>query len=109
MKALHLFGACVLASLVACAPIPSRAPDAHSELQSAIVAAHIAGIDGPAEVRLADRTVLRLQSGLVYIPSAEGRRLLRAMDRRADERVLGVVVSSGWEAALVAVIYAKDP
>ena len=109
MKARHLFGACVLVSLAACTQIPYHAPDMSAELQSAIAAAHIAGIDGPAEVKLADRTMLRLQSGLVYIPSAQGKRLLRAMDRRADERVLGVVVSSGWQAALVAVIYAKDP
>jgi uncharacterized membrane-anchored protein len=97
-----------VALLSACAPFVFRAPDTDLVLQRAIETAYSVRIDGPAEVRIAGRMVLRLQAGLAYVPSAEGERLLRAMGQRPSGKILGVVVSGGAETE-VAVVYAKDP
>ena len=98
--------ASLAASLGACAPYTARVPDAAPDLRSAIEAAHQARIDGPADVRIAGRMVLRLQAGVAYVPPAEGERLLRSMGGRPRGKILGVVVSGGSE---IAVVYAKDP
>ena len=74
-----LAGAGLLVSLAACTQLPYTAPDTHSELRAAIEAARRVKTGGPAEVRLAERTVLLLQAGLEFIPPAQGGRLLRAM------------------------------
>lgn len=97
-----------MALLSACAPFAFRAPDKDLDLQRAIETAHSVRIDGPAEVRIAGRMVLRLQAGLAYVPSAEGERLLRAMGQRPSGKILGVVVSGGAQTE-IAVVYAKDP
>ena len=97
----------LVASLSACAPYALRAPDADLELRSAIETAHSVRIDGPAEVRIAGRMVLRLQAGLAYVPPAEGERLLRSMGTRPRGKILGVVVSGGAETE-IAVVYAKE-
>lgn len=96
-------------SLAACAPIPLHAPGPPPELRSAVSAAHPMAIHGPADVRLAERTILELQAGFAFIPPAAGERLLRAMGERTRERLLGVVVMSAADAAVVAAIYAGDP
>lgn len=91
----------------ACSQLPYVPSEASAELRAAIAAAHAAGVGGPGTVRLSERVVLQLQAGLVFIPPAQGGRLLRAMGESPGENVLGVVVSSSPEAA-VAVIYARD-
>ena len=103
-----LAGAGLLVSLAACTQFPYTAPNAHAELRAAIEAAHKARIGGPAEVPLADRTVLLLQAGLEFIPPSQGERLLRAMGEVPGERLLGVVVGGEPGAAEVAAIYARD-
>ena len=96
-------------SLTACAPMLLQAPSASEmELRAAIEAARRVKTGGPAEVRLADRTVLLLQAGLEFIPPAQGERLLRAMGGVPGERLLGVVVGGEPGTAEVAAIYARD-
>jgi uncharacterized membrane-anchored protein len=95
-------------SLSACAPYLPRATDTNLDLQRSIDAAHGVRIDGPAQVRIASRMVLRLQAGLAYVPAAEGESLLRSMGESPRGKILGVVVSGGAETE-IAVVYAKDP
>lgn len=98
----------LVASLSACAPFALRAPDTDLELRSAIETAHQARIDGPAEVRIAGRMVLRLQAGLTYIPAAEGERLLRSIGERPRQGMLGVVIANVSDSTEMVVVYAKD-
>ena len=103
---------CVLATFAAllsgCAPFGLRPPGDQAELQAAVGAAQRVRVAGPAEVMLADKTVLAVQSGLTFIPPAEGELLLRAIGQRWRANLLGVVVISGSDVAKVAAIYAKD-
>ena len=108
MKSLHLLGAWMLASLAGCAQIPWHTPESDAELRSAVAAAHEARIDGPAQVRIAGRTVLQLQIGLVYIPPAAGERLLRAIGERPLKEILGLVISSVPDSTEIAVLYARN-
>lgn len=107
-RAVALACAGLLASLAACTHFPYTAPGTHAELRSAIEAAHKARIDGPGEVRLAERMALQLQAGLVYIPPAEGERLLRAMGQRTRDKLLGVVVTGAFDTARLAALYARE-
>lgn len=101
--------ACIaLCSLCAgCAPYALRTPGPDAELQSAIESAHRARIDGPALVRIALRTELRLEAGFVYIPPAQGERLLRAMGKRPAKEILGVVISAAPDRTDLAVLVAR--
>jgi uncharacterized membrane-anchored protein len=98
----------LVASLGACAPFAFRAPDTDLELRSAIEIAHQARIDGPAAVRIAGRMVLRLQAGLIYIPPAEGERLLRSIGERPRQGMLGMVIADVSDSTEFVVVYAKD-
>lgn len=106
-QALHALCASLALSLGACAPYTPRAPATDVDLQRAIETAHAARIDGPANIRIAGRMVLRLQAGHAYVPPAEGERLLRSMGERPRGKILGVVVSGG-AGTEIAVVYAKD-
>ena len=94
--------------LAGCTPFVFHAPDPEAALQRAIESARQARIDGPAEVRLAGRTVLLLQAGLTYIPPAEVARILRTIGAPARERLLGVVVAGNANASGIAAIYARN-
>ncbi|MEK6243671.1 MAG: hypothetical protein AABM33_04135 [Pseudomonadota bacterium] len=96
----------LVASLSACAPFALHAPDTDLELRSAIETAHQARIDGPAEVRIAGRMVLRLQPGLTYIPPAQGERLLRSIGERPRQGMLGVVIANVTDSTEMVVVYA---
>ena len=91
--------------LTACAATPYRWSIENAELRSAIGAASEATIRGPALVRLAPKTVLELQADLVFVPPAEGVRLLRAIGQGRESKLLGLVISYGSHAPLVAAIY----
>ena len=96
--ALALLAGCSSFGFVASWPDPA--------LRGAVESARLARVDGPAEVRLAGRTVLLLQAGLTYVPPAEGERLLRTIGAPARDLLLGVLVAGGTEASTVAAIYA---
>jgi uncharacterized membrane-anchored protein len=77
------------------------------EMRAAVEAANRTRIDGPADVRLTDGTILALVEGLSYFGAAEGERIMRAMGERPGPGLLGVVVTDAPEPTLIAVIYAK--
>ncbi len=101
MRPLLCFALAVLLS--ACAQPPRSL---ESELFNAIESAHAARTDGPAEVRLERRLVLRVLVGLSYVPRAESERLLRSMGRAPGKGLLGVVVSNATEIPEIALLYA---
>lgn len=109
-KAAAALAAGLLAALAACTHVPTTEPDTRSylELRAAMAAAHAARIHGPREVRLAGRMMLRLQEGLVYIPPAQGERLLRAVGKIPRQRLLGVLVVGASDTTWVAVLYARE-
>ncbi len=49
--------------------------------------------EGPAEIRLAPHTRLKLPQSLVYLPPAEGVKLMHLLGERPGAEVLGVIVS----------------
>lgn len=76
-------------------PVAALAQDAESaaqtEWKAALAAARKAKVDGPSDVKLADQATLKLPKGFVYIPSAEGKRLLAAMGNRVGNNILGLI------------------
>jgi uncharacterized membrane-anchored protein len=80
---------------------------ANPEMRAAVEAANKTRIDGPADVRLTDGTVLALVEGLSYFGALEGERMMRAMGEHPGPGLLGVVVTDAPEPTLIAVIYAK--
>ena len=64
---------------------------AQAELKAAIDAAQKAQVAGPSDVKLADQAVLKLPKDFVYIPPAEGQKLLTAMGNRTGDGLLGLV------------------
>lgn len=50
--------------------------------------------EGPAEIRLAARTHLKLARDLVFLPPAEGVKLMQRMGERPGAEVLGVVLTT---------------
>ena len=80
-------------ALVCCAAWGQGAPTAgaQAELKAAIETAQKAQVAGPSDVKLADQAVLKLPKDFVYIPPAEGQKLLTAMGNRAGEGLLGLV------------------
>jgi hypothetical protein len=49
--------------------------------------------EGPAEIRLAPHTRLRLAQSLIFLPPAQGVKLMHLLGERPGAEVLGVVVS----------------
>jgi len=83
------------AILVLLLPTVAAAQDAQSAAQAewnaAIQAASKAKVEGPTDVKLADQATLKLPKGYVYIPAAEGKRLLVAMGNRVGKDLLGLI------------------
>ncbi len=67
---------------------------ADAELDAAFAAAKQTAVQGPAEVKLADQAALKLPEGFVYVPPAEGKRIMTAMGNRAGAGLLGLVFPS---------------
>ena len=97
----------LLPFLSGCAQLSFFAPG-QGELRAAVNAARWVRVAGPAEVVLADRTLLVLQPGLSFIPPAEAERLLRSIGQGRRENLLGVVVNNSLESTEAAAVYAKD-
>lgn len=64
---------------------------AQAEMKAAIEAAQKAQVSGPSDVKLADQAVLKLPKGFVYVPPAEGQKLLTAMGNRVGDGLLGLI------------------
>jgi uncharacterized membrane-anchored protein len=91
-----LLGAC--AALASFATLAQPTEAAKAEFRAAVEAANRALVAGPADIKLADQAVLKLQKDLSYIPAAESGRLLIAMGNRAGEGLLGIVQSPAPDA-----------
>lgn len=95
--------------LTACAPAAMRA-DRPSQgpptLQSASNAAFRARVEGPAEVKLNDQTLLRVEDGLTFIPAPESARLLRAIGR-PDQDLLGMLICDAPRAPWILILHGE--
>src|SRR5258706_3672326 len=95
----------VLAALVFLSPWPALGQDtekAQAEMKAAIEAANKAKVTGPSDVKLVEQAVLKLPRGYVYIPAAEGAKLLGAMGNRVGDGLLGLVFPEGEPQWLIA-------
>jgi len=91
-----------------CSPFIYHSPEATVELRSAMAAANDARVDGPARVQIAARTMLFVQTGVVYIPAAQAERLLRATGRRPTREMLGLLITSTPERTDAAILYSRS-
>jgi len=64
---------------------------ADAEIEAAFEAAKQTAVQGPSDVKLADQATLKLPEGFVYVPPAEGQRIMAAMGNRAGSGLLGLV------------------
>jgi uncharacterized membrane-anchored protein len=64
---------------------------ADADIEAAFEAAKQTAIQGPSEVKLVDQATLKLPEGFVYIPPAEGQRIMTAMGNRVGTGFLGLV------------------
>jgi len=81
------------------------AEDRQKEGEAAVAAARAATVKGPSDVRLRDQAVLKLPAGMEYIPQPQAGRLMQAMGNSSDERLIGLVQSSGESQWLVVARY----
>ena len=81
-----------------------------TELEAAWQAAAKAGTVGPSDITLLNQAILKLPAGRVFVPKAEGTRVLRAMGNVVHgETFLGLIVSTEESANwLVSVRYIKE-
>lgn len=63
-----------------------------AEVDAAFDAAMKAGKAGPQAIRLIDQADLNLPEGYIYVPKAEGDRLMRAFGNRTGSQFLGLVL-----------------
>lgn len=98
----------LLALLAGCSPFVYHSPEATAELRSAMTAANEARVDGPARVRLAGRTTLFVQSGLVFIPPPQAERLLRALGARPTKEMLGLLVCATPARTDMALLFSRS-
>jgi uncharacterized membrane-anchored protein len=64
---------------------------ADAEIEAAFEAAKQTAVQGPSDVKLADQAALKLPEGFVYVPPAEGKRIMAAMGNRVGAGLLGLV------------------
>jgi uncharacterized membrane-anchored protein len=81
---------------------------AQAEMQAAIDAAQKAQVSGPSDVKLTDQAVLKLPQGFLYIPPAEGQKLLTAMGNRVGDGLLGLIFPDSNEEWFVAMRFMKS-
>src|SRR5258705_11584951 len=81
---------------------------AQAEMQAAIDAAQKAQVSGPSDVKLADQAVLKLPQGFLYIPPAEGQKLLTAMGNRVGDGLLGLIFPDSNAEWFVAMRFMKS-
>ena len=84
------------------------AKDRQAEAKAAIEAAQKVQVPGPTDVKLADQAVLKLPKGYVYVPPAEGGRLMAVMGNRVGEGLLGLVFPDSDEKWLVVMRFLKS-
>ncbi|MGZ5119555.1 MAG: DUF2167 domain-containing protein [Burkholderiales bacterium] len=96
-RMLLVLGFCI--SAAACAHAAET--DRQKEVQAAFSAAQQTKTKGPSTIPLADQAVLKLPQGFVYVPQAEGARILSALGNRPGDGLLGLVFPEGTDDWLV--------
>jgi len=81
---------------------------AQAEWNAAMAAARKVHVAGPSEVRLVDQATFKLPQGLIFIPTAEAKRLLVAMGNRVGHDILGVVFPASQERWFVVMRFHKS-
>jgi len=81
---------------------------AQAEWKAAMAAARKVHVAGPSDVKLADHATFKLPGGLIFIPAAEGKRLLVAMGNRVGSDILGVVFPASDERWFVVMQFHKS-
>jgi uncharacterized membrane-anchored protein len=64
--------------------------------------------EGPAEIRLAPYTRLKVARDLIFLPPAEGLRLMQRLGERPGAEVLGVVLTRSEPTPRMLVIFATS-
>lgn len=105
--------AALAAAVLHCAAWAQPNPQAQEEAKAAMEAAGKSKIAGPSEVKLGDQAVLKLPAAFLYVPPAEGGRLLKSMGNQPSEGLLGLVFPDGpgeWMVVMgfVSAGYVKD-
>ncbi len=105
--------AALAAAVLHCAAWAQPNPQAQEEARAAMETAGKSKIAGPSEVRLGDQAVLKLPASFLYVPPAEGGRLLKSMGNHPSEGLLGLVFPDGpgeWMVVMsfVSAGYVKD-
>ena len=92
------------------APAPSGQEARDAELAAAEAAGVKAGTRGPASIKLIDQAALDLPAGYMFIPKAEGVRILRALGNTVNgDAHQGLVVSLDANASWIVVVrYIKE-
>ena len=99
--------AALVAALLQCAAWAQPNPQAQAEARAAIEAAQKTKVSGPSDVKLGDQAVLKLPQAYVFVPPAEGGRLLKAMGNHPSEGLLGLVFPEGPGEWLVVMSFVK--
>jgi uncharacterized membrane-anchored protein len=112
MKFIKIAAAAALAAAFALAGVLTTAPvqagtaeDRQKEGEAAVAAARAATVKGPSDITLRDQAVLKLPAGMEYIPQPQAGRLMQAMGNSSDDRLIGLVQSSGDPQWLVVARY----
>lgn len=82
--------AAAAAALLVAAAVQAQG-QADAEIEAAFEAAKPAAVPGPSDVKLTDQATLKLPEGFVYVPPAEGKRIMTAMGNRVGAGLLGLV------------------
>ncbi len=82
--------AAAAAALLAATAIQAQGK-ADAEIDAAFEAAKQTAVQGPSDVKLADQATLKVPEGFVYVPPAEGKRIMTAMGNRVGAGLLGLV------------------
>jgi uncharacterized membrane-anchored protein len=108
MKFIKFAASAALAAAFMLAPALAQAgtaEDRQKEGEAAVAAARAATVKGPSDVKLRDQAVLKLPAGMEYIPQPQAGRLMQAMGNSSDDRLIGLVQSSGDPQWLVVARY----
>jgi uncharacterized membrane-anchored protein len=112
MKFIKIAAAAALAAAFALAGVLTTTPvqagtaeDRQKEGEAAVAAARAATVKGPSDITLRDQAVLKLPAGMEYVPQPQAGRLMQAMGNSSDDRLIGLVQSSGDPQWLVVARY----
>jgi len=64
--------------------------------------------EGPAQIALAPHTQLKVERTLIFLPPAEGIRLMHTLGERPGAEVLGVVLTNDAATPRMLIIFAKS-